>query len=238
PTSASFGSATTAAVEKLQAAVGLAQTGTLTVEQAVFDPTALRVTTLSVQPGSSSQAGQTVLQATSTTRQVQVALDAAQQTDVAVGDKVAITLPDNRTTPGVVASVGTVASCPPTARPDASTSTSAGPGTDSCSSGSAGSSTPTVAVVVMPSDPSATGTWDQAPVRVSVTTANVPDALAVPVTALLAESGGGYAVEVVGAGGASHLVPVSLGLFDEADGLVQVTNTPLAAGQDVVVPAI
>jgi hypothetical protein len=57
-----------------------------------------------------------------------------------------------------------------------------------------------------------------------------------PVTALLAQSGGGYAVEVVGAGARNHLVAVSLGLFDDADGLVQVTGSGLAAGQKVVVP--
>jgi hypothetical protein len=60
----------------------------------------------------------------------------------------------------------------------------------------------------------------------------------VPVTALLAESGGGYAVEIAGAGtNNNHLVPVSLGLFDDADGLVQVTGTGLRAGQEVVVPS-
>jgi hypothetical protein len=59
----------------------------------------------------------------------------------------------------------------------------------------------------------------------------------VPVTALLAQSDGGYAVEVVSAGVRNHLVPVSLGLFDDADGLVQVTGSRLAAGQEVVVPA-
>ncbi len=89
---------------------------------------------------------------------------------------------------------------------------------------------------VTPSDPAATGTWDQAPVQVGITTASVPNALVVPVTALLARSGGGYAVEVVGAGASNHLVPVSLGLFDDADGLVQVTGSGLAAGQEVVVP--
>jgi hypothetical protein len=31
-------------------------------------------------------------------------------------------------------------------------------------------------------------------------------------------------------------VAVSLGLFDDADGLVQVTSPKLAAGQEVVVP--
>jgi len=91
-------------------------------------------------------------------------------------------------------------------------------------------------VGVTPSDPAATGTWDQAPVQVGITTASVPNAVVVPVTALLARAGGGYAVEVVGAGGRNHLVPVSLGLFDDAEGLVQVTASGLAAGQEVVVP--
>ena len=49
--------------------------------------------------------------------------------------------------------------------------------------------------------------------------------------------GGGYAVEVVGADGVHELVPVSLGIFDDAAGVIQVTATGLAAGQRVVVPA-
>ena len=150
-----------------------------------------------------------------------MALAASQQTEVAVGDKVIITLPNGKTTAGVVSSVGTVATCP---------SSSAAQGTGTCSS-------PTITVHITPSDPAATGAWDQAPVRVGITTANVPSALVVPVTALLARSSGGYAVEVVGAGGVHHLVPVSLGLFDDADGLVQVTGSGLSAGQDVVVPS-
>jgi hypothetical protein len=236
-TSASFGSATVTAVEKLQAALGVTQNGTLTLGQAVFEPTAIRVTTLSAQLGGRTQPGQTVMQATSTTRQVQMALDASQQTDVAVGDKVSITLPNNRTTPGVVSSVGAVATCPPSSGSGGPGSSSAAPGTDTCSSGSSGSATPTISVGVTPSDPAATGTWDQAPVQVGITTASVPGALVVPVTALLARSGGGYAVEVAGAGVRNHLVPVSLGLFDDAGGLVQVTASGLAAGQQVVVPA-
>jgi hypothetical protein len=237
-TSSFFGSATTTALEKLQAHLGVTQNGTLSLGQAVFEPTAVRVTSLSAQLGGSTLTGQTVMQGSSTTRQVQVALEASQQTDVAVGDTVTITLPNNQTTPGVVSSVGTVATCPSNSGSSGSSSSSATPGTDTCSSGSSGSSTtPTITVDVNPSDPAATGTWDRAPVQVTITTARVPSALVVPVTALLAQSGGGYAVEVVGAGGTNHLVPVSLGLFDEADGLVQVTSSRLAAGQKVVVPA-
>ena len=71
--------------------------------------------------------------------------------------------------------------------------------------------------------------------QVGITTASVPNALVVPMTALLARSVGGYAVEVVGAHARNHLVPVSLGLFDDAEGLVQVSGSGLAAAQEVVV---
>jgi hypothetical protein len=58
------------------------------------------------------------------------------------------------------------------------------------------------------------------------------------VDALLALAGGGYAVEAVGAGGVHHLVGVTLGLFDDADGLVQVSGPGIFAGQQVVVPNV
>jgi hypothetical protein len=56
----------------------------------------------------------------------------------------------------------------------------------------------------------------------------------VPVTALLATAGGGYQVEVAGPAGHRHLTPVTLGLFDDAAGLVQVTGPGLRARQKVV----
>ena len=236
PRSAFFGAATTTAVEKLQAALGVARNGSLALGQVVFEPTAVRVTSVSAQLGGRTQPGETVMQATSTARLVKIALAASQQTEVAVGNKVTITLPNNQTTPGVVSSVATVATCPSSSGPGGSSSSAAAPGADSCSSGGSGSGTPTIDVEVTPSDPAATGRWDQAPVQVGITTATVPNALVVPVAALLARSGGGYAVEVVGARARNHLVPVSLGLFDDADGLVQVTASALAAGQEVVVP--
>ena len=54
--------------------------------------------------------------------------------------------------------------------------------------------------------PKAAGTLDQAPVTVEITSAAVKHALIVPVDALLALSGGGYAVETVGADGVHKLV--------------------------------
>jgi hypothetical protein len=203
------------AIEKLQADLGVTQTGTLTLGQAMFLPAAIRLTSVSATLSGPAQAGTSVLTATSTARQVSIALNASQQSEMKTGDKVTISLPDNRTTPGVIASVGTVAVTPP--------------------SGTTGS--PTITVLVTPTDPAATGNWDQAPVNVTVTTATVKNALVVPVDALVALAGGGYAVETVGTGGLHHLVDVTLGLFDDADGLVQVTNTDLAAGQKIVVPA-
>jgi len=149
---------------------------------------------------------------------VQIALDASLQADVKVGDPVTITLPSNQTTPGRVSYVGTVATVP----------TSNG--------GGGGSSTPTIAVDVTPTDPAATGRLDQAPVNVSITTASVSDALVVPVNALLALSGGGYALEEIGSGDVHHLLAVTLGLFDDQAGLVQVSGAGLAVGQRVVVP--
>lgn len=216
PTSDDFNWETKAAVERMQAAMGVTQDGVLHQGQAVFLPGAVRITTVNGTLGGQAGPGP-MATATAVTRQVTVALDATQQAQVKVGDQVIITLPNNQTTPGVVASVGTVA-----------TSSSSG-------SGSNNNTPPTVQVDITPTDPAATGSLDQAPVQVSITTATASNALVVPVNALLALANSGYAVEVVEPGGAHRLVAVTLGLFDDADGLVQVTNTALRPGERVVV---
>lgn len=208
PTSDRFGGATRAAVQSLQHDLGLTQTGTLDRGQVVFLPGEVRVTAVSGTLGGA--AGGPVLKATSTTRVINVDLNAAQRAQVKLGDAATVTLPDNRTVPGTVTSVGTVATA-----------------------GSNGAA-PTVRVVITPSAP--TGDLDQAPVQVAITTDTVANVLVVPVNALLALAGGGYAVEVVEAG-RHRLVPVTPGLFDDDAGLVQVTGAGLAAGQRVVVPA-
>jgi hypothetical protein len=211
-----FNWATKAGVEKLQDHLGEDQTGKLSLGDVVFVPTAARVTTLQATLG--APATGPVLQASSTARTVSVALDADLQSEVKAGDRVTITLPDGSTTPGTVTSVGKVATAP--------------------SNNSGGSdSGPTVPVTIRPTDPTATGSLDQAPVLVAITERTVHNVLAVPVNALLALAGGGYAVEVANADGTRHLVAVSPGLFDDAAGLVQVTGSGLAAGQRVVVPA-
>jgi hypothetical protein len=156
PTSHYFSAETKYALELLQHALGVKQTGKLALGQAVFLPAALRITHVMATLGTTLQPGGIVAQATSIRRQVTVNLDA--------------------------------------------------------------------------------GSLDQAPVQVQITTARVTHALVVPVAALLALAGGGYAVETVDARGVHHLVAVTAGLFDDAHGLVQVSGS-LSAGEQVVVPS-
>jgi peptidoglycan hydrolase-like protein with peptidoglycan-binding domain len=212
PSSDQFSWATQAAIKNLQQHLGVPQTGELDLGQVVFLPSAARVTNLTATLGGPTS--DRVLQATSTSRQVSVSLDAALQSQVKAGDRATVTLPDGHTTLGVVTSVGSVATA-----------------------GTGANSTPTVPVAISLTDSTAGAGLDQAAVQVTITTATVQDALVVPVSALLALAGGGYAVEVAGSGGRHELVPVTTGLFDDADGLVQVTGTGLSAGQPVVVPS-
>ncbi|MFD7735793.1 peptidoglycan-binding protein, partial [Kitasatospora phosalacinea] len=211
PESDYFGRATYNALRELQGAVGLEKTGDLPLGQAVFvQAEELRITEVAVVPGAGVGPGP-VLEASSTERQVSVALNADRQSSVAVGDRVEITLPTGRTTGGTVSEVGKVATRTGTAT--------------------------TVDVRIKPADPAATGQLDQAPVRVSIVSDTVRDVLSVPVNALLALAGGGYAVEVVDGGGAHRLVAVETGLFDDSAGKVQVSGEGLEAGQNVVVPS-
>ena len=95
-----------------------------------------------------------------------------------------------------------------------------------------------VAITVRLTRPQAAGDLDQAPVSVSIVSARASDVLAVPVSALVALAGGGYAVEVVHGAGATatrQLVAVQTGLFSST--LVQVSGAGIAAGQRVEVPA-
>jgi peptidoglycan hydrolase-like protein with peptidoglycan-binding domain len=218
-----FSSETAYALERLQAHLGITSpTGSLSLGRAVFLPSAVKITAwaTAVAPGVAATAGAVLMTATSDSPVVTIALDTSQQAEVKAGDTVSVTLPRGNTTPGVVTSVGTVATT------------------------SATTHATTITVQVALKDRAQVRQLSSAPVTVSITTGVVRNALVVPVTALLAQpaqeagdAAGGYAVEVVGAGG-RRLVPVSVGMIDNATGLVQVTSSRLAVGQRVVVPAL
>jgi peptidoglycan hydrolase-like protein with peptidoglycan-binding domain len=219
-----FSSATEAAIRAFQSADGMTATGELPLGAVVFERGPVRVTSVTPELGASVAPGP-VLGITSTVPQVSIALSAAEQSSVKVGDQVSISLPNDRTTPGVISSVGTVAKSP---------SSKAGEGGGGGEPGEEGG--PTIEVNVTPSEPQAIGHLDEAPVTVSITTASAPNVLVVPVDALLALAGGGYALEV-SEGGVHRLEAVTPGLFDDAEGLVQVSGRSVSAGQRVVVPA-
>jgi hypothetical protein len=224
-----YTAATAYAVGRWQQAAGLPVTGTVPLGQVVFAPGAIRVTAVAAVLGSPPQPGAQVLTATSTAPVVTAQLPVAQEYLVRSGQQVTVTLPDGvTTTPGTVAAVSSVATAP------------SGSGQDSGSQPSPGSGRgqESVAMTVQLNRPLAAGGFDQAPVSVSIVAAHVSAVLAVPVSALVALAGGGYAVEVVhGAGTAvtRQLVAVQTGLFSST--LVQVSGAGIAAGQRVEVPA-
>ncbi|MBC6459125.1 peptidoglycan-binding protein [Actinomadura sp. HBU206391] len=217
PDSDYYGSETAEAVTELQDELGVEETGRLNLGDAVFLPGPLRVTKAMAKAGTRAAAGAQVAQTTSARRQVTVELDPGQQTQVKVGDRAQITLPDNRTTPGKVSRIGTVAKS----------------GDDK--KDTSGSTIPVYITLTRPKD---AGKLDEAPVQVQITTDGVKKALTVPVTALMGKAGGGYVVEVADPAGGQRRrpIPVTLGMFDNDNGLVQVSGD-LSAGDQVVVPA-
>jgi hypothetical protein len=225
-----FGSETRSALKDLKGDLGLARTGSLEPDQAIALPGPLRISSVTAPLGAAAQPGASIAEATSTARRVEVDLDPSQADSVKVGDRASITLANNRATPGVVGRIGTLVV-------DNGSDSGSGAGSDSGSSGGSSPPSATVPVFIGLKKVSDVRGIQEAPVQVSIITGRVKDVLSVPVTALLARAGGGYAVETVDAGGRRQLVRVDLGAFDHANGLVQVSGPGLRAGQRVVVPA-
>jgi peptidoglycan hydrolase-like protein with peptidoglycan-binding domain len=220
PSGDSFTDGTRQAIEQLQADHGLSETGSLPLGSVVFRPGPTRISSVAQSLGAPFQPDAPVLNVTSTRHTLEVQLDPSQQANVNLADKVRITLPDNTTTTGVISHVGTVSTTDGSSSPRATDQAAA-----------------MLNLEVRLFDQRAARRLDQAPVQVLITTAKVKDVLVVPITALLAQSGGRYAVEVADGEKERRLVPVELGLFDDANGLVQVEGRGLRAGQRVVVPA-
>jgi hypothetical protein len=212
-----FTTKTQEALKALQRRKGAHVTGALALGDAVFLPEAVRIAKVAGQLGGSAAPGAPALSATSDTLHVQVNLDPSDQRQVKRGARARITLPGNTTVTGKVAGFGRIAEAP------------AGQG------GSAADATIPTSIGL--DDPGKARGLDRAPVGVDITTDGVERALSVPVTALVGKSGGGFAVEVVRAGGRRDLVAVRVGLFDTAGGRVQVEGD-LRAGDRVAVPSL
>jgi peptidoglycan hydrolase-like protein with peptidoglycan-binding domain len=212
-----FDADTAAAVRDWQDDRDLDDTGAIELGRIVFLPGARRVTKVSAVVGGRAAPGP-ALTTTSTHRVVTIDLDAADQRSAKVGARAPVELPDGTTVRGRVSHVGRVA-----------TASAAQDGSDS--------GDPTITVTVHLTSDRGLGHLDAAPVSVRLARSRRHHVLAVPVTALVATKGGGYAVEVVDAGLGRHLVSVTPGLF--AGGYVELTplrRGSLRAGMRVTVP--
>jgi len=168
--------------------------------------------------GGGGNPGTEVLQTTATRRVVTADVDAADQTLARVGARATVELPGGKRLPGRIVKVGTVATAS---------------GDEGGAPGGEGDGDPTVPVTIELRSERGVGRLDQAPVIVELARETRRDVLAVPVTALIARPGGGYAVSVV-RGGRTDEVPVQPGLF--ADGYVELTGGGVRAGDRVAVP--
>jgi peptidoglycan hydrolase-like protein with peptidoglycan-binding domain len=175
---------TAAAVKKWQKDLGVEQTGFVDLGDFEYVAGPVRISANALAVGDQVGPSANVLEVTETAREVTVALEATKQSLVTEGASVTVELPDGSTTAGTISEIGRVAEAEESELPGASGST-------------------TIPVVITLDDPAAAGTLDAAPVDVRITTGSAEGVLAVPVRALLALSEGGYAVEIVHAGGRS-----------------------------------
>lgn len=209
-----FDSRTEDAVKRLQRRLGFEDDGVVKAGQVVFMPGgSARVARRVVGIGGYAPQGAPVLNITSLTREVTVPLEAGSADIAKTGDTVEVELPDDSIVKGKVISVGSEARSP-AGNPDGA---------------------PVIDVkVALRGGTGSKSEYDSAPVTVSFVKESARDVLYVPVTALVALRGGGFAVEVRSGSDATKLIRVTPGLF--ADGNVEVAGSKLRSGMKVVVP--
>ncbi|MFJ9250804.1 hypothetical protein [Streptomyces sp. NPDC101776] len=195
-----------AAVGRWQTQVGMPSTGVLGAGDVAVLPGEVRVASVQAQPG--DPATGTLMSVTGTAKSVSVPVDATDVDSIQHGDKATVTLPDNSEAHGTVSAIST----------DAQASDQAG--------GDSGG-TPQLVVTVSLDSTAALRRLNSAPVQVQFTGQTKKGVLAVPVGALLALSGGGYALQLPG----GRLLAVETGMF--AKGLVEVRGTGITAGTKV-----
>jgi hypothetical protein len=177
--------------------------------------------------GASLPASNLALVTTSTALVVTVQLNASSQTEAVVGGRVYVTLPSNAVAQGVITQVGRVAQTS-----SLSSGGGSSPGSGGNSTSGAGSAPQaTIPVTISLRHTGGLGSLDQAPVTVAFALTRTRNAVSIPVSALLATAGGGYAVDVVSPSGTVTREPVTPGSF--AGGFVQISGPGIAAGMHV-----
>ncbi len=161
----------------------------------------------------SSAPSTNLMTTTSTRRIVTVKLDTTKESVAVRGARVTVELPSGDAVHGRIARVGTTAT------------------SEQSSDGS--SSPPTIKLTIKLTERAKA--IDQAPVTVRLERSRRRDVLAIPVTALLARSGGTFAVEVV-EGANRRVVPVTTGLF--TSGFVEIEGRGLRPGMHVANAAV
>lgn len=200
-------SATTAAVKAFQEDRDLTESGTLKASDLLVSDGPARIGAHSAEVGDAVRPGAPVTKLTERTPRITASTDAGVASTLRKGAAVSVLLPDGREVKGRISGVGTVAKA-----------------------GQQGEG-PTVSVYVRLRSRKRLR-LDGAPVSITFATDSTKDALAVPVTALVATGTAKYAVQLAG----SHrLVPVTLGAF--AEGYVQIEGSGLREGDRVVIPA-
>jgi hypothetical protein len=242
--------ATTVGVEELQAAHDLTETGTLTLGQVVFLPGAQLVGTLETTVGSggggggsasgssssssgssssgtpsSSGSATAIMQTSSTQLVATVDLDASKQSEARVGEKVTVQMPSGSFVNGRVIAVSPVAQNASSSGSGGGGSSGGGSSSSSSSSSSSGSSSTVPVTIALHGHHNGVG-LDQAAVSVNFAQARANNVLSIPVTALLARAGGGYAVQEAAA--PHKLIVVKVGLF--AAGYVQISGAGVYPG--------
>jgi len=152
-----------------------------------------------------------------------VDLDATKQSEAKVGEPVTVELPNGNTVNGKVTAVSPIAQ---SSSDNGNNGNGGNGGNGNNGSGGNGSSGATIPVTVGLSGHEAGAGLDQAAVSVNFAEAKANNVLSVPVTALLATAGGGYAVQA--AAEPHTLIPVTTGLF--AAGYVEISGRGIHPG--------
>jgi hypothetical protein len=164
-----------------------------------------------------------ILQTSSTRLVVTVDLSASSQSEAVIAEPVTVELPAGNRIGGTITTVSSVAQA------SSSSANSSGGGGGGGGGGGAGASSSTVPVTITLKGHHRGAGLDQAAVSVNFAQAKAKHVLSVPVTALIATSGGNYAVQE--ATGPYTLLPVTTGLF--AAGYVQISGVGIRTGLPV-----